>query len=89
MKRTFEITLEGKATIEIDDAVLDQVDDDWRKNFYNLQGAPEIAAHIAFNVIVNRYRLTQLDGFADLKDSMVHVIEDEWETTSTPAITAR
>lgn len=35
-KRTFELEFTGTATIELDDAVIDAVDDDWRAVFYQL-----------------------------------------------------
>jgi len=54
--------------IEINDAVIKSVDENWRAFFYNLTTAQEIAEHIAYNIIVNGATLSRLDGFADLPD---------------------
>lgn len=39
-KRTFDLEFSGTATIELDDAVIDAVVDDWRGAFYQLH-SPE------------------------------------------------
>ena len=59
-----------KGMIEIDDAVINNVDDSWRKMFYDFTTPQQIAEHIAFNMIVNDATLSQLDGFANLSDDM-------------------
>jgi hypothetical protein len=63
-----DIYFEG--VIEIDDAVINNVDDSWRKMFYDFTTPQQIAEHIAFNLIVNDATLSQLDGFANLSDDM-------------------
>ncbi len=87
-KRIFDVDfeIEGEyvdtATIELDDAVIDAVDDEWRQELYDLNTPEEIAEHIAYNLIVNNSRLSQLDGWADQPDNNARVIEwpdiDQW-----------
>jgi len=71
------------AEIELDDAVIDVVDDEWRSVFYNLRTPQAIAEHIGFNLIVNRARLSMLDGWADQPDENARVLVwpdlDEWD----------
>lgn len=52
-KRTFELEFTGTATIELDDAVIDAVDDDWRAVFYQLHTPEEIARHVGYNLVIN------------------------------------
>lgn len=61
--------------IELDQAVIDAVTDEWRSNFYSLRTPEDIAEHIAYNVFVNNATLTMLDGWADQSDDMVTVIK--------------
>lgn len=80
MKKRFEVNIEcnygdlDTAIIELEQKVIDAVNDDWRSMFYNLHTPEEIAEHIAYNLIVNKSRLTQLDGWADLSDDMAKII---------------
>ena len=92
MKCRFEVTIEcnyselDTAIIELDQMVIDAVDDGWRDMFYDLHTPEEIAAHIAYNLIVNKARLTHLDGWANLSDDMAKIIkypdEPEYEFTA-------
>lgn len=69
----------SSAVIELDDAVIEAVDDEWRAQFYNLHTPERIAEHIGFNLIVNRRPLSDLDGWADQPDENARVIEFiEW-----------
>ena len=80
-KRTFVIELECK--VEIDDEVIAAVDDDWRKHLYPLHTPEEITQHVAFNLLVNGARLTQLDGWADKDDSMATVLRNSVNVVAT------
>lgn len=73
-KRKFRVTFEGDAVIELDDAVINQVDDEWRKHLYDLNTPTEIAEHIAFNFVCNHASLSQLDGWANLPDDFARII---------------
>jgi len=78
--RQFEITISGVATIELDDAVIDTVDDEWREYLYDLYTPEEIAAHIGYNLVVNDARLSQLDGWCDQPDENASVVESpDWD----------
>ena len=78
-KKQFQIRIECLATIELDDAVINAVDDEWRSNLYNLRTPEEIAEHIGYNLIVNRVKLSSMDGWADKDDSLARIVgEPEW-----------
>lgn len=72
-----------QAIIELDDAVIEAVDDEWRAMFYKLRTPEQIAGHVGFNLIVNRGRLSMLDGWADQPDGNACVLEwpdlDGWD----------
>ena len=61
--------------IELDDAVIEAVDDEWRAQFYNLHTPERIAEHIGFNLIINRQPLSDLDGWADQPNGNARVLE--------------
>jgi hypothetical protein len=81
MKRKFEITFEldysevGTGIIELDQAVIDAVTDEWRTSFYNLHTPEGIAEHIAFAMMVRDYKLNDLDGWANLPNDFAIVLE--------------
>ncbi len=83
-KRRF--TVELACEIEIDSDVIAGIDDDWRKQFYDLKEPHEIAEHLAFNLLVNGSRLSQLDGFAACHDHDADIFRD---TISIDAIELR
>jgi len=66
----FRITFVADLEVELDQAVIDQVTDEWRSMFYQLYTPEDIAGHIGYNLAFNRAPLTMLDGWADLEDSM-------------------
>ena len=75
----FDIEMVVTATIELDDAVIDVVDDEWRAGLYNLHTPEEIAEHIACN-LVRGARLSMLDGWADQPDRNACFLDGpEWE----------
>ena len=45
-KRIFEVTVSKTIRLELDDAVINVVDDEWRKELYNLKTPEEIAGMI-------------------------------------------
>ena len=79
MKRKFIIDLSiygedvAQAWIELDQAVIDNVDDGWRENFYNYDRPEQIAEHIFMNMFENHLQLSQMDGFANLDNSLVRI----------------
>jgi hypothetical protein len=72
--------------LELDQKVIDVVDDEWRSQLYDLHTPEEIASHIGYNLMRHGwgYGLTNLDGWADLDNSLAKVIKypdlDQWET---------
>lgn len=77
--RRFEIEVTGSVTIELDEKVIDAVDDSWRANIYNLKSPEEIAAHLAYNFVVNNATLSRLDGWADQSDDLARITDEELE----------
>ena len=85
MKRRYQIskkwtgnygeTIYFDRKIEIDDIVINAVDDSWRTTFYNLTGPQRIAEHIAYNMVVNDLKLSGMDGFANLTNDLVSLVE--------------
>ena len=75
-KRTFTVTFEGQFVIELDDAVIDAVDADWRANLYDLETTEEIVEMVGLNMAIDKRRLSQLDGWADQSDDNAKIIEE-------------
>lgn len=63
----FDVTFTVKARIKINQEVFNQVDEDFKKQFYDLDTDSDIVEMIAYNLIQGR-QLSQLDGFANLPD---------------------
>lgn len=78
MKRKFEVTFTVTAKIELDEAVITAVDDEWRSQFYNLRDVQDIAEHIAYNLLQGN-DLSRLDGWADQPDKNAVLLDEEWE----------
>lgn len=82
-KHTFRITLKAEAVIELDDAVIDAVDADWRSMFYQLYTPEDIAEHVGYNLVINRAKLSFLDGWAEQPDENAFILEDpDWTITA-------
>lgn len=52
-----------KGVVHITQKVIDQVDDSFRRIFYDINTPEEVAAHIAFNLLINRGPVETLDGW--------------------------
>lgn len=63
------------AVVELDQAVIDAVDDGWRKMFYPLHTPEDIAEHIGRNMILNGWQLSDLDGWADQPNENAAIVE--------------
>ena len=74
MSKRFLVEISTEVMIELSDGVIDAVNDEWRKTLYNLQTPEEIAEHIAYNMVVNDARLSQLDGWADRDDQEAEIL---------------
>ena len=79
-KRTFKVTIidgwnEMEGWLKVDQKVFDEVNDDWRNSFYQLHGVEAVVDYIAQPILLNGSRLSQIDGFAHLDDSLVEVLD--------------
>jgi hypothetical protein len=72
-KRTFELTLTLRARLELEQAVIDAVDDEWRSRFYDLETPEDIAEMIGNCMVVYHWKLSSLDGFADQPDHYARI----------------
>jgi len=75
--RRFEVGIHTYVEIELDDAVINVVDDEWRSQLYNLKTPEEIAEHVAYNLVINKAHLSQLDGWVDQPDENAKLISKE------------
>lgn len=76
-KRKFYVEFDVDGIIEIDDAVIDVVDDEWRSYLYNLYTPEEIALHVAYGLL-NNWKLSSLDGWADQPDENARIFDVDW-----------
>ena len=84
-KRKFSIMCVITAELILDDEVIQVVDDEWRKELYNLKTPEEIAKHIAYNLLTGR-TLSMIDGWQDLPsgkkssalDELAVLSNDSW-----------
>ena len=74
-KRYFEILIDGRAIVELDDEVINVVDDEWCSKFYPLHTPEQIAEHVGYNLIINKRNLSKLAGWADQPNSNARVVE--------------
>jgi len=80
MTKEFVVEITATVVIDLEEAVIDVVDDEWRSHLYNLKTPEEIAEHIAYNMIVNGAKLSQLDGWADQPDENATImLGPSWE----------
>ena len=80
--RTFLLRIDGWAKIELDEQVIDVVDDEWRRYLYQLDTPEEIAAHVGYNLAVNRIPLSMMDGWADQPDKNARIVDIDWEVVA-------
>lgn len=59
----------GDVLVKLHPDVLKAIDEEWRNNFYDLEDDKEVAEHIAYNVLINHWQLSELDGFANLPNN--------------------
>ena len=85
MKRKFSVTLSKTVEIVVDDQVLRQgLRDD---NPVLGKGASErdVVEHLAFNLVGNGLRLSQIDGYANMPDDAVKIPAVEWDVEIEPS----
>ena len=66
-KRKFYV--EMSVVVVVDQECFDAVTDEWRSELYDLKTDTQIVEHLAYNLVQGR-TLTQLDGWANLKDDL-------------------
>lgn len=86
--RKFRVTVTASVTLELDERVLAHVDDDWRRQFYPLRSAEEVAEHLGHNVLLNGCDLSDIDGFANLDDALMRVSDEDVEDIEVEALPA-
>lgn len=80
-KRSFEVTITTTIWIDLDEAVIDSVDDTFRKQFFPDMHTPEeIAAHIGYNMAINELPLDMIDGFAQLPRGAAERVDLDWQS---------
>lgn len=79
---SFSLAYEVDLEVRIDEKVFEAVlTDEWRSRFYQLRTREDVARHLTFNLLQGR-SLSSLDGFADLSDDLVDVVDPQWELVS-------
>lgn len=66
MRRRFVV--KGTIEIKVDFEEALMPDDEWRSVFYSIYTIEELAEHLAWNLGINKWSLSSLDGFADRPD---------------------
>jgi len=79
--RKFKFTIEvasaevGEGVIELDQQVVDEgLSDEFKKNFYDLNDAEGVAAHIAQRMVQWDEKLSQIEGWL-LPDEMAKLVD--------------
>lgn len=88
-KRHYEVSVTCTLLVEIDERVLKRgTSKSFAKSFYKFDSKEEVAAHIGRNHVLNQTRLSNLDGFADLPNSLVvvHELDDDAEARENPPV---
>lgn len=58
--------------IEVDQSAIDRgLSEEFRKEFYDFRTEMQVAAHLAYN-LMRGAEIRQLDGFADMPESVAH-----------------
>lgn len=77
-KLRFEVQHTVVVTLEMDEKLFKEGVEDKERNQYGFQSVEDVAVHLAYNVSKNNAQLSNLDGWADLKDDQLTVVEHLW-----------
>ena len=69
----FAVMFNGSISIEIDEVVLNRAGDSSMP--YGPMDRKEIVEHLAYNALFNHANLTSLDGWADLQDNLMKLVD--------------
>lgn len=62
-----------------DELVKEALTPEWASQFYRFDNPCEVAQHVAYNFLRNNAKLSQLDGFAQMKDKVdASLIDEDW-----------
>jgi hypothetical protein len=75
-KQKFRVKFSGTVEIELDQAVIDQVNDNWRSHFYKLCTPEKTAEHIAFAMVI-RPPVQRLESHLPANSAQIFS-EDNW-----------
>jgi len=79
-KRRFQVIVTCRVELDLDQAVIDSVDDGWRKRFYgNVRTPEEIAGFIGSLMVREDVALNFIDGFADQPRAGAIITDSEWD----------
>ena len=87
-KRIFEVTVTKTIKLELDDAVINAVDDEWRSQLYNLHEPEEIAEMIGRCMVLFGSDLSDLDGWADQPKENARILETVDEDVEAQEVSA-
>lgn len=86
-KRKFRVRMTVDVEVEVDQAAIDVVDDEWRSHLFDLHSPSDIVEHVAFNHLLNGVDdINQLDGWAHVEHGLATFEVDrdvEFETEET------
>ena len=69
-KVTLLVTLEAAP-----DIVARALTEEWQRQFYPFDTEAEVLEHLIYNLVLQRQRLSSLDGWADCADTAVRVVD--------------
>ena len=61
------------STIQLHQDVFDAVDETWLEMYYDLATDNQVVEYIAYEILVKRRQLNQIDGFANLANTLIRV----------------
>lgn len=71
----FEISVATTVEVAVDDSLMP--DDEWRATFYNLKSLEQMAGHIVWNIVVQRF--SQVEGIAPEDHNKFRILDVESE----------
>lgn len=85
-KRAYKFSVVVEGVLECDDDVVTRVNDEWRRQFYQLHTDAEVVEMLVFNLVQER-NLSSLDGWGDCKNDQARIKELDfldWDVKRAP-----